>query len=858
MNIVLYKVKRALEGTLFAIILAASGVTAAWAASGPGTETGVETGAVSEAAAETETQPGTAAGTEALIQSPVALEVTYGYDDAAKSGRFLPLTISLKNDQDQEFTGTLSVLAQEPDFQGYSSEYEYDTYRYEYPVTLAPGESLTQSKNISLGTGADQMYVILTDSQGQEIGRKRLKLNLNMETAELFVGVLSDRPERLTYLNHAGINYGTLRTRTVELTASDLPTDELGLDQLDVLLITDYDSGKLSGQQAEAVWQWVQRGGTLLIGTGSRAADTLRMFMGKLAESPLPQPELHQINMGVEYASEGPEGAAIPLICTEIMVPDGREVLSSDELSVLTALDVGNGTAAVAVYDFGDIRSFCEEHISYVDNLFKNLLGEDTVNNLSSSMSSPSANRFWSVQSLINSGDLSKLPKVGLYIILAVAYVILAGPGLYFFLKQRELWRYYQPAVALLSLCCGGMVFLMGMPTRFSGPFITYATILDADGTDVTETTFINTRAPYNKPYGVGLDPSYRIYPLTASPYYNQTSVPEFTGEENADVTIKYNQEETRLQMGSVGAFTSKYFQLEKDMESQVAQGFTGEIQAFDGEITGTLTNNYDQAVENVAVLLYNQMVVIDRMEPGETVRLDDLEVLYCATNFSYAMASQITGVYRYKKEGDIQDPAYVKAMERSNLLSFYIDNYLTGYHPEARIAGFSQDKEETQFLTDSTYETYGSTLLTSQLDVNYEKNGLVYRSAMQKKPNVLSGEYYFSNNTIYGQLPVMLEYYLGNDIDVEGLSFHLLNQEMAESFQNYYTVPFAGDMYFYNYNTGDYDLKSLAEPEYDRESLEPYLSPGNTLTVKYIHDAGGDYSWNVMLPVLTVMGRSK
>ena len=47
------------------------------------------------------------------------------------------------------------------------------------------------------------------------------------------------------------------------------------------------------------------------------------------------------------------------------------------------------------------------------------------------------------VQSLISSGNISKLPKVGLYVALAVAYVILAGPGLYFFFKQRRLRRYY-------------------------------------------------------------------------------------------------------------------------------------------------------------------------------------------------------------------------------------------------------------------------------------------------------------------------------------------------------------------------------------------------------------------------------
>ena len=45
---------------------------------------------------------------------------------------------------------------------------------------------------------------------------------------------------------------------------------------------------------------------------------------------------------------------------------------------------------------------------------------------------------------------------------------------------------------------------------------------------------------------------------------------------------------------------------------------------------------------------------------------------------------------------------------------------------------------------------------------------------------------------------------------------------------------------------------------EYTQEQLEPYLSPGNTLTIKYVYDTTGEYNWNIMLPTLTVTGRSK
>lgn len=827
--------KRALKGSLFGLVLAGILSLQALGAEGRGVS---ETGAREE--------------------SPVTLDVVYGYQNIAKSGRFLPLRIEIQNQRDQAFKGTLCVLAMESELKGYSMEQEYDMYRYEYPFKVEASGSLVKALSISLGARMDQMYVRILDESGKEVTQKRLKLNLNLETAELFIGVLSDNPAKLLYLNGVGINYSTLRTRTIEMNADSLPDSELGLDQLDVLLVTDFDTGRLSKQQIEAVWEWVQEGGTLLIGTGERGEDVLRGFGSQLLEAPLPQPDRYVVNMGVEYAVDEPEGASIPLICTEVPLNGATEVLSSDELSVVSSVSVGQGTVAVSIYDFGDIENFCQDNISYIDNLFFSLLGEEKVNLLASSKGGSTSEQYWSVQSLINTGDLNRLPKVGLYVTLAASYVVLAGPGLYFFLKQRGLRQYYQLSVAALSVCCTGMVIIMGMSTRFTGPFFTYAAIRDADREEITETTFINMRTPNNKPFSVELDSSYMLYPITGNPAYDMIPVPKFTGEENPAVTIRYEEESTRIKADGVGAFNSKFFQLERNKKNEEGVGFTGSINFFDGQVSGSVTNHYNQEVENVAVLLYNQMILIDHMGPGETVKLDGREVIYGAFNFSYAMAEQITGVSKYKRDGDIEDAGYVEALERTNLLSFYMSNYLSGYHSEARIVAFSKEKDETDFLKKGDYETYGSTLLTSSVDVNYEKDGMVYRFAMQKKPNVLSGEYYAPNNTMYGLTPVILEYYLGNDLEIKKLNFCQLSGQMEDSMRYYYVVPFDGKIYFYNYNSGSYDSMMKGALEYTKEQLEPYLSPGNTLTIKYVYDTAGEYNWNIMLPTLTVTGRSK
>ena len=55
--------------------------------------------------------------------------------------------------------------------------------------------------------------------------------------------------------------------------------------------------------------------------------------------------------------------------------------------------------------------------------------------------------------------------------------------------------------------------------------------------------------------------------------------------------------------------------------------------------------------------ILYNQMILIGHMEPGETVSLDGMKVIYGITNFGYAMAEQTVSythldVYKRQEQG--------------------------------------------------------------------------------------------------------------------------------------------------------------------------------------------------------------
>lgn len=777
--------------------------------------------------------------------APVAMEASYGYDNMAKGGRYLPVYVTLTSKQKETFVGSVMIRSMESD---------YDIYEYEYPVNLPGEETIQINLNIPLGLQSDQLYVQLYDEKKELILKKRLKMNIRQDTPELLIGTLSDSQDKLEYLNDVGIHYSTLQTRTCAMVAGSIPEQAAGLDQLDVLLITNYDIRRLSTAQIDTIKEWVSRGGILLLGTGNGGEEAVDTFLEDELEKEISEPEERIVDMGEEFAIYGPEDVRLLLPTTEVDVKEGDQVFTSFGLPVLTSVNREKGMIAVAAYDFCDIAEFCQEH-PYVDKLFTSLLGEERIQELAEYLYDGGYGLYWAVQSMINSGSIDKLPKISLYVIVIFSYILLVGPGLYFFLKQRELRNHYGRFVVLLSLFSSMLIYLMSGKTRFEDTFFSYASVLDYSETTIVESTYMNMRTPYNRPYSVKLDPAYDIRPLTRQTGYDNTRFTQFTGDEKENVSIYYGQDGTRLTIEDVAAFSPNYFRMERREDNVSGLGITGKITCYDGSLKGTITNNLGIDLEQAAVICSNSMVLIDSLKAGETVTIDELPVLYYPFVSSFAAADRVTGGYRFEK-ADISSPEYMESLRRSNLLEFYMDHSLSGYQYGGRVVAFAAEEEENRFLLDQGYEVTGLTMYTGFVEVDHRNEDQVYHSSLEHKPRVISGNYSYEKNTMDGLSPLTLEYSLGHDMVIERLTFVPVSEEFTDN-PKYGDLPvFSGDIYFYNYDTGSYDKIDSGQKELIGWQLEPYLTADNKLTVKYAYDTLPDYVLDISLPVITAEGR--
>ena len=304
------------------------------------------------------------------------------------------------------------------------------------------------------------------------------------------------------------------------------------------------------------------------------------------------------------------------------------------------------------------------------------MLGSDTVDELAQEDYYGYSGSYFSVQGLVNTGNAGRLPKVAAYTVIVVVYLLLIGPGIYFYLKKRGIYRYYLPAVTLGAFLFTGIIYALGVKTRFREPFVTYASILDTSGEEAEEATYMNIRSPYNKPYSVILKPGYEVRPMTRSYYYDAVSAVRFTGEEEYHTNFVYQPERVEIKMRDTVAFSPNLFTLRRELEKTDAMGVQGNISYFDGVVSGTVKNCFEEPLENAALLINGKAVLLGRLEPGQTVSLDGKESCDYPVSYSYAAAQMVTGADQYEK-AEIEDPDYLKARVMVTLFGGYFGSRL-------------------------------------------------------------------------------------------------------------------------------------------------------------------------------------
>ena len=758
----------------------------------------------------------------------IDLTVTYGYQNIAKAGRYLPLNVHIENTQEQTFSGYIHV---------YMVESENSVYEYQYKKIVEGESEDTLSVTVSLSSGVNQILVTAEDINGNIMGSRRVGLDVAGSDAELIVGIISQSPEALSYLGGAGINNGILRTRLVTLDIKDLPKDKSELDQLDVLLISDYPAEFMKESEAKTILDWVRKGGVLVIGTGARGNQALAPHFDSYLKNAL-SPSQMKIKMA--EGDEGEESSeSVELTASAVMLKSGREVLFSDNIPVLSTVTEGTGLVAVCGYDFCDIQRFATDRIFYVDKLFTAIMGQSRLDKLSVAASERSLRLYWDIQSLMNMSDVQKIPEPMYYMSILFAYVLLIGPGMYFYLRTHEMIRIYRSSVLIISVLAVLLIWVMGVGTRFTGPFLTYARVKELSQDSINETDYINLRSPYNKTYSFDVKSEYFVYPVLKGSDYNGDIQEIALNPEAGHTTISNFRDRTEINIKNTAPFTARYFEINTKTPN-TGGCFTTDMVYSGGALTGRLTNSSQYTLSDAAILIYGKVIHIGKLDAGASVELSDKEIVNVPVGDYQRIAETVT-----------DGPELL-------FLKYYISNNMTGYFGDAKLVGFqvNDDMDEPLgFSEQSDYERYGATMIVASLPLDTRVGDEYSYSALSTDPEVKSGNYNVSNNTISGMIPAVLSYHLGEGNNIKSISIESLNVDETSQEGRVGSIrPFRGSLSFYNTQSGGFDVVDIGDGVLNRAALTPYLSMDNVLTVKYTpSEQNSGIDERKYLPMITV-----
>lgn len=521
---------------------------------------------------------------------PLTLDVRAGFDGYIQQASFTTITVTASNNGD-DVSGDLSI-----DVAGLTG----GGATYSQPIELPRGSR----KEIRLypanfNAFGSEIEVNLR-SGGRSLASQKTKVTF-IDQRRLLIGVWSDQPGTLASLGKISTNGGAAAVAT--LTADDFPPVAQGWEALDVLVVSNADTGKLSPDQQAALLAWLNHGGRLIIAPGSNFQRTLA---GLGAVSPITVNATKNASLDAigEAVGKGfPQGLPDTLIVTGKLAPDAKVMLSAGSDPLLAWRKVGYGRVDLLAADPGlePLRSWPD-----IDSLWTLILASGEAR--------PAWAYGLNTYSDTAQRAIAAVPGVTLPSVLELcgflmAYVVLIGPVNYFILwrlKRRELAWITVPGLVILF---SAMAYFTGFQLRGSQAILHRLAVIQTwPGVDEGQVQMLfGVWSPGRTSYDIEVEPGYLARPLPQDIGGALNGVSNARIENGQNVTLRGVQ----VDIGSIQPF--------------VIEGFMAKAPRIDGKLTITPTQDGLRLQGTVSNYSNLTLTTVSLITPIGSVRLADL-----------------------------------------------------------------------------------------------------------------------------------------------------------------------------------------------------------------------------------------
>lgn len=531
--------------------------------------------------------------------APLQMDVRVGFDGYVQSGAWTPIVITASNSGED--------LSAEVRVEGASLAGAQTVYvrPLDLPRNSRKQVTLYASDAVDF-SGAVRVELV----QG---GRVLLSQQVPAEMiapTTLLIGLWSDSPQALMDL--ATLQPSSGQTRLALLTAADLPDVAAGWQALDVLVISDADTGVLTPAQRAALRDWIAGGGRLIVTGGPNYARTVAGLGDVL---PLQPDGVRDVSLapladavGIPFGAQAAPDASV---ASGSLFPDAHVLVAAGEAPLVAWRRMGHGRV-----DFLTADPYLAPLVGWAG------LGHLWTLILSAGHPRP-AWAYGFAQWGMAWQAIAAVPGVSLPSVLQLCgflalYVVLVGPLNYWVLtrlKRRELAWFTIPALILLFSL---VAYVTGFQLRGARAIVHRLALVQTWGDSDTAQvhTLVGIWSPRRARYDVLFDPGYLIRPLP----------PDFGMALAAPAPSRVEQGE---------AFTLRGVQVDVGaVQSFAVEGFTHSAPRLIGALTlapqggdmvvhGEVVNASDLDLHDAALVIAGTATPLGDLPAGAVLPLD-------------------------------------------------------------------------------------------------------------------------------------------------------------------------------------------------------------------------------------------
>lgn len=727
------------------------------------------------------------------------------------------LSLSLKIDSYKEdFNGTIKLYVGNTEWSTYAST------AYEKPVSIEKGKS----KEIVFEVGYDyehtgKLWYELIDEKGNVVYDREDSITLMQSGMGMTMGILTDDFSNFSFLNEGSAFQLELWGERVNFTITGLdettfPEDKNAMDEFDFLFIDQFYTDKLSEEQMNVLLQWLNSGGMLLVGTGANAVDTLSGFdgtdFGIQFNGTTIEQEIHLTEFGIsDYENSicgtflGEEDVYGTVTCSELDVDiDVAYYYDSNVVdSSCVVREYGSGYAFV--YPF----SFTEENMTA--SMKKAIIGATTLNTYSQRIIDTldqaygyyySNYELRNVQSILN--DI-EVPDAVAYLLLFIVYIVLATFITYLILKKKDKREYIWIVIPAWSLVFTLVVMVVSRSSRVTKPIESSVTLVSLNGNQKTSNSFIALTTPDKKGYELNFNSN--ITSMIADSdndyvFYNDTK----DIRTSVNYTLKEDADGYSLKVDNAKVFEYKY------MQASQTETTEENIDVFVEEegllYKGTVTNNTDYDLLCVVVRLNGVSCYIGDLKKGETKNFSEMEGGY--------------GFYEEYDSGDKYEDNKMNALQDLSygICNEYYNSALSQHITSENLVLGIVKNYEVDLIDNEDFKEFNAAIYTQE--INNEEIGIRTEYNLDEYLNSYDGDYDVNYGELYSDT-------LEVTYNVKSLGEIQYALNIGSRAIDYLT---AAQVYFYNVNTGDYDL---VFEDSDIVELDNYISANGEIRARFV-----------------------